>query len=143
MLLHLVRQGKKYHSSRMPQRMLTVQPAPTAASPASMTTPHQACSRQAAQWAAALSLVACIGCEHSSPAQPEQPPALPPFSSSPPVRLTFNRADDRTPSWLPDGSGIIYSSERQDRSDRDRCLSVLPASGGTISATYCQLDPIH
>jgi hypothetical protein len=108
-----------------------------------MTTPHQACSRQAAQWAAALNLVASIACEHSSPAQPEQPPALPPFSSSPPVRLTFNRADDRTPSWLPDGSGIIYSSERQDRSDRDRCLTVLPPSGGTISATYCQLDPIH
>jgi hypothetical protein len=68
---------------------------------------------------------------------------LPPISSNRPVRLTFNRADDRTPSWLPDGSGIIYSSERQDRSDGDRCLAVLPAAGGTISDTYCQLDPIH
>jgi hypothetical protein len=36
-----------------------------------------------------------------------------------PRRLTFNLGDDRTPSWLPDGSGIIYSSEREDRPDHD------------------------
>ena len=108
-----------------------------------MRTHHQARLSRAAQWAAALSLVASTACDHSSPAQPEPPPALPPVSSTPPVRLTFNRADDRTPSWLPDGSGIMYSSERQDRIDRDRCLTVLPPGGGTIVASYCQLDPIH
>lgn len=108
-----------------------------------MTLSHQEWSSRAAHWAAALVLVASMACEHSSPAEPESPQALPPVSSASPVRLTFNRADDRTPSWLPDGSGIIYSSERQDRSDRDRCLNVLPPGGGTISATYCQLHPIH
>jgi len=68
---------------------------------------------------------------------------MPPFSALLPRRLTFNTGDDRTPAWLPDGSGIVYSTERQDRSDHDRCLAVLPAEGGTIRASYCQLNPIH
>jgi WD40 repeat protein len=105
--------------------------------------PQQESSSRSAHWPAALVLIASMACEHSSPAEPEPPSALPPVSSASPVRLTFNRADDRTPSWLPDGSGIIYSSERQDRNDRDRCLNVLPPVGGTISASYCQLSPIH
>jgi Tol biopolymer transport system component len=50
-------------------------------------------------------------------------------------------ADDRTPSWLPDGSGIIYSMEREDRTDHDRCLAILPSEGGTVRTTYCQLHP--
>jgi hypothetical protein len=44
---------------------------------------------------------------------------------------------------LPDGSGIIYSSERQDRPDHDRCLAVLPREGGTVETQYCRVDPIH
>jgi WD40 repeat protein len=82
-------------------------------------------------------------CEHSSAIDPSPYPPAPPFSSLLPRRLTFNRGDDRTPAWLPDGSGIIYSMERQDRPDHDRCLSVLPAEGGTIRTSYCQLDPVH
>jgi hypothetical protein len=31
--------------------------------------------------------------------------------------------------------------EREDRTDRDRCLAVLPAEGGTILTTYCQQHP--
>jgi dipeptidyl aminopeptidase/acylaminoacyl peptidase len=105
--------------------------------------PQQECSSRSAHWLAALVLITSLACKHGSPAEPEPPSALPPVSSGSPVRLTFNKADDRTPSWLPDGSGIIYSSERVDRNDRDRCLNVLPAAGGTISASYCQLSPIH
>src|SRR5215210_5363152 len=82
-------------------------------------------------------------CEHSSPVDPDPYPPMPPFSALLPRRLTFNTGDDRTPAWLPDGSGIVYSTERQDRSDHDRCLAVLPAEGGTIRASYCQLNPIH
>jgi len=89
----------------------------------------------------ALLLVAA--CDHSSALDPEPEPPAPPFSVLLPRRLTFNPGDDRTPSWLSDGSGIIYSMERMDRPDHDRCLSVLPPAGGTIRATYCQLDPIH
>src|SRR5918996_5002389 len=86
-------------------------------------------------------LLLSMGCEHSTPVQPGPYPPAPPFSSLLPRRLTFNVADDRTPAWLPDGTGIIYSTERQDRLDRDRCLAVLPPDGGTIRTSYCQLHP--
>jgi WD40 repeat protein len=82
-------------------------------------------------------------CGHSSALEPDPYPPAPPFSQLLPRRLTFNIGDDRTPAWLPDGSAIIYSAEQMDRPDHDRCLSVLPAQGGTISDRYCQLDPIH
>src|SRR5829696_9834110 len=84
-----------------------------------------------------------MACEHSYQHVLAGPQAVTAASSTSPVGLTFNLADDRTPSWLPDGSGIIYSSERHDRIDRDRCLNVLPPGGGTVSASYCQLHPIH
>ena len=74
---------------------------------------------------------------------PEPIPPAPPFSDVLPHRLTFNLGDDRTPSWLPDGSGIIYSSEQETRPDHDRCLTVLPPEGGTIRSSYCRLDPFH
>jgi hypothetical protein len=93
--------------------------------------------------AAGCLLLLLIGCEHSTPVQPGPYPPAPPFSSSLPRRLTFNVGDDRTPAWLPDGSGIIYSTEREDRLDRDRCLAVLPPEGGTIRTSYCQLHPEH
>jgi hypothetical protein len=37
----------------------------------------------------------------------------------------------------------MYSSEREDRRDHDRCLSVQPAGGGTISARYCPTDLVE
>jgi hypothetical protein len=37
----------------------------------------------------------------------------------------------------------MYSSERQDRADHDRCLTVLPAEGGTILRQYCPTDLIQ
>jgi hypothetical protein len=89
-------------------------------------------------WSMALLVSAC---SHDIPVQPEAASPLPPFSTLLPRRLTFNVADDRTPAWLPDGSGIIYSMEREDRSDHDRCLAILPSEGGTVRTTYCQLHP--
>ena len=71
--------------------------------------PQQEWSSRSAHWPAALVLIASMACEHSSPAESEPPLPLPPFSSTSPVRLTFNVADDRTPSWLPDGSGLVAS----------------------------------
>jgi hypothetical protein len=92
--------------------------------------------------AAALTLLAAA-CDHTSPFRPEPPAPAPPFTSLFPRRLTFNVGDDRTPAWLPDGSGIIYSSERQDRPDHDRCLAVLPREGGTVKTRFCRVDPTH
>ena len=81
-------------------------------------------------------------CDHGSAFQPSPPPPAPPFSSLFPRRLTFNLGDDRTPAWLPDGSGIIYSTEREDQPDHDRCLAILPRDGGTIESRYCRFS-IH
>ena len=92
--------------------------------------------------AAGLALLAA-GCDHTAPFRPQPPAPAPPFSQLFPRRLTFNVGDDRTPSWLPDGSGIIYSSERQDRTDHDRCLAILPPEGGTVRTRFCRVDPIH
>lgn len=82
-------------------------------------------------------------CDHGSPFQlsPDRPRG--PFSDQSPSRLTFSTGDDRTPTWLPDGSGILYSSERIDRVDHDRCLNVLPPDGGTVLRAYCPIDPVQ
>jgi hypothetical protein len=91
----------------------------------------------------AAGIIFATACDHGAPFQPERPAPAPPFSSLLPRRLTFNLGDDRTPAWLPDGSGIIYSSEREDRHDHDRCLAILPPEGGTVQSRFCRVDPIH
>ena len=52
------------------------------------------------------------------------------------MRLTLNRANDRVPTWVADGSGIVYSAQRE-TGDRDRCLALLPAGGGRQEALWC------
>ncbi|MEP7324440.1 MAG: hypothetical protein ABI836_00705 [Gemmatimonadota bacterium] len=88
-----------------------------------------------------IAVTAVQGCDHSQPF--DSPPRTPlgPWSSGSIRRLTFNPGDDRTPSWLPDGSGIIYSSEREDRRDHDRCLNILPPLGGTVMQSICPTNP--
>jgi hypothetical protein len=91
----------------------------------------------------ALLLTGSIGCEHPDPFTGATEPPRGPFSQLLPRRLTFSHGDDRTPSWLPDGSAIIYSSEREDRLDHDRCLTLIPAEGGTILDQFCPTDPVQ
>jgi len=57
------------------------------------------------------------------------------------VRLTFNPGADLGPVWLPDGSGVLYTSERLDRDDLDRCLALLPPAGGSITRDICDVNP--
>jgi len=64
-----------------------------------------------------------------------------PFAGGSPRRLTFNLGDDRAPAWLPDGSGLVYSFQRLDRPDRDRCLGLLPPEGGRLLRTLCDANP--
>lgn len=61
-----------------------------------------------------------------------------PFQPGDPVLLTYNTATDRGPRWLPDGSGIAYSLE--DRADpaHDRCIGILPATGGQLLSRRCE-----
>ncbi|MDO8665338.1 MAG: hypothetical protein Q7J79_01910, partial [Gemmatimonadales bacterium] len=61
-----------------------------------------------------------------------------PYYSGTPVQITLNAGTDLWPTWLPDGSGILYTSERLDRPDRDWCLVILPPGGGRITRTICE-----
>ena len=62
-----------------------------------------------------------------------------PFDPTPPVRLTMNEAADRGASWLPDGSGILYSAQQLGRADADVCLAELPPGGGSQRRLVCDL----
>jgi len=84
---------------------------------------------------------ALAGCGHSGPFTPGDYGSDHPFAAGSPARLTYNRGDDRTPAWLPDGSAIVYSLQRLDRSDHDRCLALLPPGGGSVIREICNRDP--
>jgi len=92
-------------------------------------------------WAAALLLAACAHTETA----PVETPDNPPFGAGTwPRPITFNEFDDRHPQWLPDGSGIIYSTERGDQQyDRDRCIALLPPDGGSQRWRKCETDGRH
>lgn len=83
-------------------------------------------------------------CAHSEVA-PAEPPSNPPFGAGTwPRPITFNEFDDRQPSWMPDGSGILYSTQRANQlSDNDRCIALLPAEGGTQVWRRCETDARH
>lgn len=80
---------------------------------------------------------ALTGCSHSEPFTSGTYTPGQPYSPSAVSRLTFNPGTDRTPAWLPDGTGILYSLEREDRPDLDRCLGLLPPRGGTLRRVIC------
>jgi hypothetical protein len=94
-----------------------------------------------ARWTALglLCLVASApACGHSEPfTNPES--GEEPFDPGPPARLTVNPAHDGSPSWLADGSGILYSAQQLDRADVDVCLAELPASGGQQRQLTCDI----
>src|SRR5689334_21660934 len=86
------------------------------------------------------SALLALACGHTDPFS--TPPFTPdqPFNPTPPVQLTLNQAADRSPSWLPDGSGIVYSSQQLGRPDADVCLAELPPTGGTQRRLICDLS---
>jgi WD40 repeat protein len=88
----------------------------------------------------ALALLA-TACSHESPSIPGVYTPNQPAGTGALVRVTFNPGDDLWPSWLPDGRGFLYTAERIDRDDLDRCLAQLPAAGGTIEREICDLIP--
>ena len=90
---------------------------------------------------ALLATVVPVGCTHDGPfVAGVYAPGVPPGAGAL-VRLTYNAGADLAPSWLPDGSGFFYTTERFDRPDRDRCLALLPAAGGTIAREICNRVP--
>jgi hypothetical protein len=92
---------------------------------------------------AAGALLALAACEHSAPFEAAAAPSLPPRGTGPVHQVTFNVADDRTAAWLPGGDRFIYSTEREDQDDDDRCFAIQPAGGGTIARLACQRSVAH
>lgn len=86
---------------------------------------------------ATLAAVTLGACRHGEPFRVVEEPPRGPAASAYPRRLTFNQGQDLAPRWLPDGSAIVYSVERIDRADRDRCLGFLPPEGGSLLRTVC------
>jgi hypothetical protein len=77
-------------------------------------------------------------CTHTEPfSNPQGNDA--PFDPSPPVRLTLNDGHDGHPTWLADGTGILYSAHQPTREDGDVCLAELPPGGGSHRRLVCNL----
>ena len=87
----------------------------------------------------ALAIVAVAACNHDAAFSPRPYTPGQPSGVGPLVRLTFNPGGDLGPAWLPDGSGFLYTVERSDRPDLDRCLAQMPAAGGSIAREICNL----
>src|SRR5260221_2023920 len=88
----------------------------------------------AAVWLAA----AVVACGHTAPFGPGVYTPNGPLGGGATLRLTYNPGTDLAPAWLPSGGGILYSAERLDRVDRDRCFAVLPPAGGAIERYVCR-----
>ncbi len=90
-------------------------------------------------FAAVLGATLLPGCGHTEPFSSPPPGTDLPFDPAEPVRLTLNAGGDRTASWLPDGSGILYSTQLIFRDDRDVCLALLPPTGGAQRELWCDV----
>jgi hypothetical protein len=90
---------------------------------------------------APLALLLLLGCGHTEPFATPPAGTDQPFDPTPPVRLTLNQGPDRGASWLPDGSGILYSAQQLGRDDNDVCLALIPPRGGTQRRLTCDTTP--
>lgn len=88
-----------------------------------------------------IALPALAACDHGAVFRPTGYGSDAPLNPSSPIRLTYSPGADDTPVWLPDEARILYSLQRLDRPDRDRCLGILPATGGTLERMICNSVP--
>jgi hypothetical protein len=82
-------------------------------------------------------LLLALACGHEEPISPGTGGPTGPYQPGPPVRLTYADGYESTPTWLPDGSGILHSFDRVLNGAFDRCLGVLPAGGGSRTLEFC------
>lgn len=76
------------------------------------------------------------GCSHSSTMTDDPPSSSDPVDPGPPVQLTINPGDDVEVAMLSN-TEITYSYTVAGTPDRDRCIAVLPLSGGTRLREIC------
>jgi hypothetical protein len=91
-------------------------------------------------WTRLFALATLAGCGHTDPFGSQDFGSEQPRDPNPPIQLTLNRGQDRWAAWLPDGSGILYSSQFAGTSDNDVCLAVLPPTGGRQRQLTCSLS---
>ena len=85
-----------------------------------------------------VALGALAACEHTAPFRPEEGGGGGgPLNPGSLAQLTYSPGQDVIPAWLPDGGGFVFTAERRDRADRDRCLAFMPEGGGMISRYVC------
>jgi hypothetical protein len=58
-----------------------------------------------------------------------------PLTPVDPTRLTFGSGEDQYPSWLPDGSGLLFSFV--DPVSGDRCVGKMAPGGGQVAGFHC------
>jgi hypothetical protein len=95
-------------------------------------------SVRSAVLAAVCLAAAVVACEHTVPFAPGVYTPNGPLGTGPALRLTYNPGTDLAPLWLLGSGGILYTAERLDRVDHDRCFAILPPAGGTISRYACR-----
>lgn len=86
-------------------------------------------------------------CNHDAVFSPPSGARLGPADSGTIHRVTFNPGADLTPSWLPDGSALVYAYDANGFPPfRARCLALIPPEGGTQTVLSCRVraasDPI-
>ncbi|HET9384281.1 MAG TPA: hypothetical protein VFO67_03975 [Gemmatimonadales bacterium] len=92
--------------------------------------------RNCATWLLTLGTLA--SCEHTAPFSPVTGGSNGPLVPASITQLTYSPGQDLIPAWLPDGSAFVYTAERRDRVDHDRCLAVMDRGGGSISRYACR-----
>jgi hypothetical protein len=78
-------------------------------------------------------------CTHSEPYATDGPDPLGPADPGLPRQLTYNPGDDRAPSVA--GSQVVFSRRDPLQPSPGLCIALLPAEGGTLSATLCPPPP--
>jgi WD40 repeat protein len=81
------------------------------------------------------------GCDHTPPFTSTPEPPRGPLVPGVATRITYNLGADLQPRWLPDGSGFLYTVQRTDRPDRDRCFARMAFGGGAIVELICDRSP--
>ena len=98
-----------------PRRLVSTPIPPSSEMPMVTRSPKDLCGL-----ALVGSAILAIACGHTDPFDAPPYGTNQPFDATPPARLTLNTGPDRCASWLPDGSGILYSAPAAEPERRRR-----------------------